>query len=274
MQETKRAFPSRAVRPGFIMVMALCVGTLSGCAALGLGGFNLVSIEEEWQLGRQIEAEINQQLPLSRDATVVNYVNRIGQDIVARTDMANLPWRFYVVESDEVNAFNAPGGLVYIYTGLIREASNASELIGVIGHEVAHGVARHGTQRLSQHYGIAVLASVVLGQDPGILSQIVAQLIHGGAMAQFSQRQELEADQMGVRFMTAIGYNPQGLVTFFERLQEMRERQPGAVERFFATHPPTPRRIEHVRAEIQRTPGTDNLPSNDGQFANVRARVR
>jgi beta-barrel assembly-enhancing protease len=233
-----------------IRAMIILFGTItfSGCAALGIGGINLVSIEEEWQLGQQIEREINEQLPVTRDARVT----RVGERIIAQTDMGHLPWRFYVVEEADVNAFNAPGGLVYIYRGLIQAVASEAELAGVIAHEIGHGTARHGTQRLTQQYGMAMLASVVLGTDPGIVSEIVASIVAGGAIARFSQQQEYEADRLGVRTMAAAGYDPRGLVSFFETLREMQQRQPGAVEQFFATHPPTPRRIERAEEEIAR----------------------
>jgi beta-barrel assembly-enhancing protease len=239
-------------RPLIVVAMVLAMAGVSGCAALGLGGFNLISIQDEWQMGQQIEREINAQVPLSRNSALNNQVTRIGQRIVSQTDMANLPWRFYVIDQGDVNAFNAPGGLVYVNRGLIEAARNEAELAGVLAHEIAHGVARHGTRRLSQQYGMAIIASLVLGQDPGLLSQIATAIIAGGAQAQFSQRDEYEADRLGIRFMAAANYDPRGLVSFFRTLQEMQQRQPGSVERFFATHPPTPDRIERAEAEIRR----------------------
>jgi beta-barrel assembly-enhancing protease len=239
-------------RPLIVAALILSLGGISGCAAIGLGGFNLISIQDEWQMGQQIEREINSQVPLSRNTAMNNQVTRIGQRIVAQTDMATLPWRFYVIDQGDVNAFNAPGGLVYINRGLIEAARNEAEIAGVIAHEIGHGVARHGTRRLSQQYGMAIVAGLVLGQDPGLLSQIATAIIAGGAQAQFSQRDEYEADRLGIRFMAAANYDPRGLVNFFRTLQEMQQRQPGSVERFFATHPPTPDRIERAEAEIRR----------------------
>jgi len=224
-----------------------------GCATLGMGGVNLISVEEEWEMGRQFEAELAQELDVREDASLT----RMGERIVSQTDKAELPWRFYVVEDESVNAFNVPGGLVYVHSGLIEAAGNEDELAAVVGHEIGHGVARHGTERLSQQYGLSVLAGVVLGEDPGIVSEIVAQVVAAGAVAQFSREQEFEADELGVRHMAAAGYDPQGMVNFLERLVEMAQRDPGTVERFFATHPATEERIEAVEGQIEEIRAQD-----------------
>lgn len=242
--------------------------SVAGCVP----GFNLVSEDEEWQMGRELERDINQQVALVDDAALQEYVRNMGQRIVAQTPMANRSWRFYVIRDQQVNAFNAPGGLVYINSGLIARAGNASELAGVLAHEISHGVARHGTQRLSQVYGLNVAAAIVLGGDPGLVQQIAAQLVAGGAVAAFSRDMEREADRLGVRYMAAAGYNPEGMATMFERLIEEQQRQPSAVEQFFSTHPLTTERIRDVRAQARNVPQR-NLITNDGQFASMRQRA-
>lgn len=241
----------------------------TGCGT----GLNLVSMEEEWQLGQQLEQDLNQQLTLVNDPTINRYIERMGQSIVQNTAMANRSWRFYVVQDENINAFNAPGGLVYVHTGLIAQTRNAAELASVVAHEIAHGTERHGTQRLSQVYGINIAASILLGQDPGMLSQIAAQIVAGGAVASFSRGQEREADQLGIRYMADAGYNPEGMVTMFELLMEQQQRQPGAVERIFSTHPMTSDRVAAARRDaraIQRS----GLRMNDNDFNAVRARAR
>lgn len=244
---------------------------VSGCATLTGGGFNLISLDEEWQMGRQIEAELSQKLHLVDDRTTQQYINQIGQRIVAQTKMAHLPWSFHVVADESVNAFNTPGGNVYVHTGLIREASNVAELAGVIAHEVAHGVARHGTEQMSKAYGINIGASILLGSDPGLVEQIAAQIAAGGAMARFSRDDEREADRMGVRFLHQAGYNPTGLANFFEKLLAREQRQPGALGQFFATHPMTQERIAETRRYAAQLGSSGT--THDGQLATVKQRV-
>ena len=256
------------------MALPACTMVLTGCASLGLGGFNIISLDQEWELGREIEEELAGQLTLSNDAQVNGYIRNLGERIVGETELRDREWRFHVVEDDAVNAFNAPGGLVYVHTGLIATAENASELSAVLAHEVGHGVARHGTQRLSQQYGVAVLAGLILGQDPGLLAEIAASIAAAGTMARASREDEFEADELGVRFTADAGYHPQGMVTFFERLLELQEREPGRVERFFASHPATRERIERVESLIDGMGALGHLSTDDDQFRQVRARVR
>lgn len=266
-----RRYGSSNVAAFAVMIFTL---TLPGCATLGIGGVNLISVEEEWEMGEQFEEELARELPISEDPVVNEYVTRIGGLMVSQTNMADLDWRFYVVDEPEVNAFNVPGGLVYVYSGLIQEAGSAAEFVAVMGHEVAHGVARHGTERLTQQYGFAVLAQAVLGEDPGLIQQIVAEVMAVGAIAQFSRAQEFEADEIGLRLMAEGGYNPEGMVDLLERLLDLRERAPGTVERFFATHPDVSDRIDRVEDQIQALEDLVGLQMNDDQFRTIQGRVR
>lgn len=245
-----------------------------GCATTGLnrGDLNLVSVQEEWQLGQQLDAQVRQQVRVVDDATLTAYVSQMGQRIVAQTEMANLPWQFHVVQDDAINAFNIPGGHVYVNTGLIAAASSASELAGVVAHEIVHGVSRHGTERLTKEQGAGVVAGLLLGQNPGLLAQIATQVAAGGAFARFSRTDETEADRYGVRYMMAAGYNPQGMASMFRTLLAQQQSRPSSVERFFSTHPLTADRIRTVEAEIQAAGGARGA-SNDSGFAAAKARA-
>jgi predicted Zn-dependent protease len=247
---------------------------LAACASSGVnqGDFNIVSLEEEWQIGRQLEADLARRLDLVRDAQALDYLNDLGQRLVRQTEMGNLPWRFHLVRDRTVNAFNIPGGHVYVHTGLVEAARNASELAGVMGHELSHGVSRHGTEQLSKNYGLSLLASVALGQNPKVYEEILAQVIGGGAMASFSRNDEREADSLGLRTMSAAGYSPQGMVAMFETLLAQRKSQPGRVQQFFSTHPLTENRIKEMREEIAKMGGSRGS-ANDGGFESFRRRV-
>ncbi|HYE95579.1 MAG TPA: M48 family metallopeptidase [Rubricoccaceae bacterium] len=251
--------------------VALLALPFAGCATLG--GANYVSLEQEWQMGQQIEAQLASELDLVNDRTLTNYVNRIGQQLVRQTTLGNRPWRFYVVNDDRVNAFNVPGGLVYVHTGLIARAGSAAELVGAMAHEVAHGALRHGTRRMSQAYEANVIAGAVLGRNPGIAQQVAAQVVATGAFARFSRADENEADRIGVPIMAQAGYDPEGLARMLERLLEDNQRDPGAVGRFFSTHPTTRERVANVRA-LARSVNRSGLRMNDGDFAAARSRAQ
>lgn len=240
------------------------------CGGSG-GDFNLISVEEEWQLGQQLSADIAKQVQLNNDPAVNAYIQNMGQRIVSKTSMATLPWHFHVVNDPAINAFAIPGGHVYIHTGLIANADTANELAGVMAHEISHVVARHSTEQLSRQYGLSMIAGLVLGQNPGQLSQIAAQIVAGGALARFSREAEREADELGIRAMADAGYNPEGMASMFEELIEHQKRTPGRVEQFFSTHPTTQERVNDSR---KRAAALGNRGVTDEpEYQAVRRRV-
>ncbi len=258
-----------------VLTLLLVTGILAGCATSGVnrGDVNLISVQEEWRLGQQLEAEVARQMQLVNDPQALAYINQMGRAIVAQTEMRNLPWEFHIVRDPAINAFNIPGGHVYVNTGLIQAADNAAELAGVMAHEIAHGVARHGTERISRAYGLNIVASLVLGQNPSLVEQIVGQIVAGGAMAKFSRDDEREADRLGVRYMAAAGYNPMGMANMFEKLLSTRGRQPSRVSQFFSTHPLTEERIREV-TRLASQINTAGLRMNDSGFATLKSRTR
>ena len=261
--------PFRRIRPLSLCLVLLSIG-FAGCAGVLGDDFNLVSLDEEWQLGQQIERDLAQQLPLVDDPVLTGYINQMGQKVVAQTPMANLPWRFYVVQDPAINAFNTPGGLVYVNTGLIAQAGSAAELASVIGHEVAHGVERHGTERMSKAQGINVLAGLVLGQDPGAVQQIATQIAAGGALAKNSRDAEREADGLGIQYMAAARYNPNGMADMFRRLEAAGG---GGGPAFFSTHPSPENRVQTAERRAAQL-GTRGTTMNDSQFAQAQQRAR
>lgn len=264
--------PSAAVAG---VAFALSVAVLAGCASSGVnrGQLNLISLQEEWQLGQQLEADVARQLPLVEDRAALAYVNSVGQRIVRQTEMAQLPWKFHIVANKEVNAFNIPGGHVYVNSGLIESADTVGEFAAVLAHEISHGVSRHGTEQLSRAHGINAIGSVLLGQNPRVYQQILAQVLAQGSMARFSRSAENEADRLGVRYMYEAGYDPRGMVEMFRGLLEQRRRSPSSVEQFFATHPLTEDRIASVQREIAQLPQRSGLTTRDPQYAELQSRV-
>jgi len=263
------------LRAALSAALVLAAAGLSSCATSGVnqGDVNLVSLEEEWALGQKLEADIARQVRLVDDRSIVGYVDALGQRIVRQTELGRLPWEFHVVADGEVNAFNIPGGHVYVNTGLIAAAGDVGELAGVLAHEISHGVARHGTEQLTRVYGLNIVAGVLLGNDPQTYERILAQILGTGAIARFSRSAEREADDLGVRFMWEAGYDPNGMVRMFEGLLSRRRGQPSSVDKFFATHPLTEERIRATRAEIAKLPAKSGLISRDAAYQSVRGEV-
>jgi beta-barrel assembly-enhancing protease len=256
------------------LALVLVAFVAAGCGSTGGGGdFNLISVEEEWQLGAQLSKDIEKQVRLNNDPAANAYIRDLGNRIVrqAAPPFNQLPWEFHIVQDDSINAFAIPGGHVYVHTGLIKTADSASELAGVMAHEIAHVLARHSTEQLSRQYGLSVIAGAVLGQNPGQLSQIAAQIVAGGALARFSRDAEREADNIGIQAMAAAGFNPNGMASMFEKLLQQRQGQPGRLEQFFSTHPLTEERIRDSRSRAQQI-GNRGV-TDEPQFQEVRRRM-
>jgi predicted Zn-dependent protease len=254
-----------------LIAVVLATVLATGCGSGG--GFNLISIEEEWQLGAQLSQDIAKQVRFNNDPEVNEYIRNMGQRIVAQAapPFNQLPWNFHVVEDPDINAFAIPGGHVYVNTGLIKNADNASELAGVMAHEISHVLARHSTEQLSRQYGLSTIASAVLGQNPGTLATIATQVAATGAMARFSRDAEREADEIGIQAMPAAGYNPNGMSTMFEELLQHQQSQPSAVEQFFSSHPLTENRVRDARSRAQAI-GNRGV-TDEPQFQAIKRRV-
>lgn len=258
------------VTVALVTVFALACGSGGGA-----GDFNLISIEEEWQLGQQLSQDVAKQVRFNNDPVVNAYVQQLGQKIVANSPAPfnQLPWQFHVVQDDTLNAFAIPGGHVYVHTGLIAQANTASELAGVMAHEISHITARHTTEQISRQYGLSVLAGLVLGNDPGVVQQIAAQIVAGGAIARFSREAEREADEMGIQAMARAGYDPRGMASMFRILLANNQRNPGRVEQFFATHPTTEERIRAAETRAASIAVSGNVINDEAAFQDAKRRV-
>ncbi len=256
-----------------LIAVVLATFMAAGCGSAGGGDFNLISVEEEWQLGAQLSQDIARQVRFNNDPAVNAYIRQMGQRIVSQAapPFNQLPWNFHVVEDPAINAFAIPGGHVYVNTGLIQNADNASELAGVMAHEISHVLARHSTEQLSRQYGLSAIASAVLGQNPGTLATIAAQIAATGAMARFSRDAEREADEIGIQAMAQAGYNPMGMATMFEELLEHRQGEPSRVEQFFSTHPLTEDRVRDARSRAAALGNRGAM--DDAEFQNIKRRV-
>jgi predicted Zn-dependent protease len=256
------------------LVLAFAVALILGCGSANSPHFNIVSVEDEWQLGAQMARDLSQQLQLVNDPDSLAYVRDIGQRMVSHTAMSTLPWEFHIVRDDQVNAFSIPGGHVYINTGLIKAAHSASELAGVMAHEISHVVKRHATQQMSRQYGIDILSKAALGTNPSTYQQIVTSAISNGAMAKFSREEEKEADETGVKLMYDAGYDPNGMANMFRTLLAEQKTRPTAVEKFFATHPLTEDRIKDVEQEASKLPKKAGLIADEPQFHTIKEKLQ
>lgn len=214
-----------------------------------------VSDRQEVAIGQQNAEQINAQLPLVTDPAIVGYVSQLGKSIAGTTSRADLDWHFYVVNTNDVNAFALPGGFVYVNRGLIERTQRLDQLAGAIGHEIGHVVLRHGVDQLKKQTGanlgltvLCTLTSICQSQA----SRVVIDVAGSALFARYSRLDEAEADSEAVVNVVHTGIDPQGIPELFRILIAERQRDPSAVDEFFASHPLEESRVVHTERLIQQ----------------------
>lgn len=260
--------------PKFATKIAVAIVALVGMQCATLSQVNLLSTQEEVELGRQFSQEIEAELKMYDDPIVNAYVDSLGQLLVSHSDRTDIEYHIKVVDTDEVNAFAIPGGWLYVNRGLISVAESESELTAVMGHEIGHIVGYHSARQISSQYGLSIIAQVALGQDPGMLRQMVTGLLAQGAMMKYSRDMEREADKFGIEENYRAGIDPGGMQEFFKKLRAL-EGGGGTsdLEKFFSTHPPTQERIDSSARMVASLPGKPNLTVNTTRFQQIKNRL-
>ena len=246
----RKAGGHRAGRRRSLAVAAALVPVLlAGC----------ISEERERQIGDQVAAQVNPSLPLIDDPVLNAYVSAVGKRIGEVSARPDLEYRFYIIDSDIVNAFALPGGHIYLTRGLIGRVANGQEFAGVLAHEIAHVAARHGVAKLQRQLRtgslVTVLYDTFLGGEPGLLRENAVQVAGILWSAHHSRREESEADRLAVSYLSQNGIQPEGVVTLLETLladevEQGPEDQP--LTEWLSSHPLTEDRIRLARQEIQR----------------------
>jgi predicted Zn-dependent protease len=251
---------TRAVLGAGIVTLLMGVCGCSTVPVTGRSQLNLVSAGQEMQLGLSSFDQLKKETPISRDARINEMVQRVGKRIasVSAKDMPDAQWEFVVFDSPEANAFCLPGGKVGVYTGILQITRDEAGLATVIGHEVAHAVARHGAERMSEamvtQTGGQLLGAGLSSTDPRW--QQITMLAYGataklGRELPHSRQQETEADHIGLMYMARAGYDPNEAVNFWQRFSDYNKQQGGGGDsflgRFLSTHPVDEVRIEQLR---------------------------
>lgn len=237
-----------------------------------------ISRQQEQQLGDDYAAQIAQQLPLMKDAAVVRYIADLGNTLARATDTRGLVWHFTVVDSRDVNAFAVPGGWVYVNRGLIEQAQNMNELAGVLAHEIAHVTLRHSVEQMQQaqgaNVGVTVLCTLTGVCDSGT-GQAAINVGGSALFAKFSRTDESEADAEAVKTTIQAGISPSGIPAMFRILLAARQRNPGALDGFFATHPLAEDRIAATEALIAAYSANQlrGLAKDTQAFQSIRRRL-
>jgi predicted Zn-dependent protease len=243
----------------FIIAQVLAVFglySLWGCAtnpATGRTELMLVSEKKEFQIGQQVDKEVREEMGIYLELPDLrSKVKEITENIGRQSDRPSVVYRAEIVDTPDFNAFAVPGGFIYVHRGLLERMNSVDELASVIGHEIGHVAARHSAAQISkmQILNIGLIGAQIAThgtlQDYGSLIDLGSIL----AFSKFSRDDEREADNLGIKYMTRAGYNPKASISVMKHIQTLENKEPGLLDIWFMTHPPTNERLELLNKEL------------------------
>ncbi len=237
--------------------LLLALTAAAGCAtnpATGEREFSLMSEAQEIQIGQEQDVQIRAQMGVYDDAGLQEYVTGIGQRLAQTSERPNLPWHFTVVDQPVVNAFALPGGYIYITRGILPYLDSEAQLAGVMGHEIGHVTARHAASQYSRQVGagLGLLLGSILVPEARPFTDL-GQAGLGVLFLKYGRDDEAQADQLGVRYASRAGWDPEGvprMLTTLGRIEEASDSH--GVPTWLATHPPAPDRVARVQEAVQQ----------------------
>jgi len=234
---------------------------------------------DDVKVGRQAANEVEQQMPILRDAEATNFVSRVDQRLVnsipAEFQHPEFQYYFKIVNARDINAFALPGGPMFVNRGMIQAARNEGEMAGVMAHELSHVALRHGTAQASKAQKYGLLAGIlgiggqILGGPAGAAAQIAGQGV-GVYFLKFSREYETEADILGAQIMARAGYDPHDLANMFQTIERQSGGGGGG---FLSDHPSPANRYARINQEAQYLRVSDPIRST-GEFERVQSRLR
>ena len=239
----------------FILLSGLVISACTTTPISNRSALILIPKSQEISLGKQSYNQILKKEKKSEDTQLNQIVQKVGQRIISVSDMPTLEWEIKLIESDQKNAFALPGGKIAIYTGILSVAKNEAGLATVMSHEIAHVIARHGAQRMTQQM---LLQGAMIGarlsmknstQRNIILSALGVGVLYGFTLP-FSRLHESEADQIGLIYMAKAGYDPNEAINFWQRFSQVKgDKSP---PEWASTHPADATRIQGLRSYLSR----------------------
>jgi predicted Zn-dependent protease len=241
-----------------LAIMVVFGVILTACNTVPVTGrrqLNFIPAGQEMELGMTSFNEMKTNTPINHDPAINALVQKVGSRIAAVANLPGAQWEFVVFESPEANAFCLPGGKVGVYTGILPITKDEAGLATVIGHEVAHAIARHGAERMSEQLiingGSELIGSGIFKADPKVLA--IATQVYGtgaqvGVALPHSRSQESEADHIGIVYMAQAGYPPEAAVAFWQRFAAFNKQSGSTTPWFLRTHPLDDARIAQLQA--------------------------
>ena len=238
---------------------------------------SIISQEKEMAIGKQFSLEIERSARMFSDPVVVEYVNRVAQNVARSSDL-KIPLTVKVIDDPSLNAFALPGGFLYVNTGLLKAADEEDELAGVMAHEIAHLACRHWASQMTRAtlLQFAIIPLIFTPMTYPVYLGVSEAMNFGIPIVflKFDRDAEAEADYYGIQYMYKAGYDPDSYVVFFGKVIEEERRQSGSMPKVFADHPPTGERIIKSEAEIRQVlPKRDEYLVTTSEFGDVKARL-
>ena len=262
-----------------ILALALTLPFLQSCefskrawntTTEALDQANLFAYTDDIELGKQVATEIESDpknypvLDEKKNQEIYAYLNEL-RDVILQSGHLKykdaFEWKLHIIDNDEVlNAFATPGGYIYVYSGLIKFLDSEDQLLGVLGHEMAHADQRHSTRQLSKSLGVALLLDAALGKRDAV-EQILGALVS----LQFSRANESESDEYSVKYLCPTPYNAAGSAGFFEKM----ENQPQPPE-FLSTHPNPSNRVKNIH-DLAKSLNCAGTRTNKARYEKMKA---
>ncbi|MFQ3176343.1 MAG: putative Zn-dependent protease [Psychromonas sp.] len=249
---------------------------------IGTVGAATLSIEKEQEYGWAFRLMANQSLPIIDDPVLNQYINELGQSLVSHSESVRMPFNFFLIEDNEINAAAFLGGNVKIHTGLFLYAKNESELASVIAHEIAHITQRHLARMLEQQSSttptsLAAMAGSILltlvSPAAGMAALTTTMAVSIQSQINYTRTHEYEADRIGIKTLVDAGYDPNGMAQFFGRLAE-KYKYASLPPQMLSTHPLPEARLSEARLRASQYKTKNIINSLDYQLSKVRITVR
>jgi len=262
-----------------VLVVSLVCGDLLS-PLMPLSPVFAFTVGEEREVGEELLAIVRKELKVIDDPDVVQYINRVGGDILRVAGPQFFNYHFFVIDNKEFNAFAAPSGLIFVHSGLIRTMGTEGELVSVIAHEIGHAASRHIADRIAKSTKVnvgtaaAALAGILLGAGPVSEALVAGSLAAGTTMnLKFSRQDEEEADRLAYQYMERLHRNPEAMASMLQKMYRIDRYRQGQVPSYLLTHPEPANRLSYVQDLLLRGNKAASYPVED-EFAFRRIKCR
>lgn len=271
----------QACRPLLAAAAAVLLLVLAAAPQKAEAAFGEFTIKDEAELGKKIKASIRTSFPIVDDPEVVAYVNDVFQRLLRAAPPQPFDYSISVIRHNAINAFAAPGGNLFLFTGLILSMDHESEMAGVLAHEIGHATQRHIAGRITQMQKVSMLSlagavlGAFLGGDAGPALMVGSLAAGQAAQLSYSRADEKDADHVGMSYLIKAGYPPQGMVGAFEKIRRQQWLLGSNIPAYLSTHPDVQERITYLSSRISAlSPSIRNRKDDDARFKRIQTLIR